>query len=70
MTPAELRTARERLGLSQLEVAQALGVDLRSYGRWERGERGVPPLLSPGAAVMVLRLHAALTATHSQEGGA
>ena len=61
MTADELRTARERLGLSQKEVAQALGVDLRSYRRWELEERAVPPLLSEPAAEMALRLHAALS---------
>lgn len=61
MTATELRTARERLGLSQQHVSETLGVDLRSYRRWELGERGVPPLLSQGAAVMVLRLHMALS---------
>lgn len=61
MTSAELRVAREVLGLSQQEVATELGVDLRSYRRWELGERGVPPLLSQRAGLMVLRLHTALS---------
>ena len=40
MTTGELRTAREHLGLPQHDVAEALGVDLRSYRPWEQGERG------------------------------
>lgn len=33
-----MREARERLGLSQEQVAHRLGVTLRTYARWERGE--------------------------------
>lgn len=40
----KLRQAREKLGLSQEEVAQALGVSRESLAQWERGER-LPPAL-------------------------
>lgn len=60
MTPAQLHAARKRLGLSQSELAEALGVDYRTVGRWERGEREIPTLLAQQAAVMILRLCAAL----------
>ncbi|WP_038059368.1 XRE family transcriptional regulator [Thermus amyloliquefaciens] len=41
---AKLRQARDRLGLSQDEVAQALGVSRESLAQWERGDR-LPPAL-------------------------
>ncbi|PSS43621.1 hypothetical protein C6401_10840 [Arthrobacter woluwensis] len=37
----EIRAARERAGLTQTELANQLGVSLRSVGNWERGEH--PP---------------------------
>jgi transcriptional regulator with XRE-family HTH domain len=33
-----IRQARERLGLTQQDVAAAVGVSLRTFGNWERGE--------------------------------
>jgi DNA-binding XRE family transcriptional regulator len=37
--PADLvRTHRERLGLTQQELARALGLNPRTIDRWERGE--------------------------------
>lgn len=33
-----LKRMRNRAGLSQAEAAAALGVKLRTYGSWERGE--------------------------------
>lgn len=36
MTPAE---ARQKLGLSQQEMAQAMNVHYMTWRKWERGER-------------------------------
>lgn len=33
-----MRSARKRLGISQEQAAHRLGVSLRTYARWERGE--------------------------------
>lgn len=44
---ARLRTARERSGLSQKQVADQLHVTPQAYGNWERGARGVPLELLP-----------------------
>jgi DNA-binding transcriptional regulator YiaG len=41
MTPAELRTLRERLGLSQGELAKHLGIDRNSVWRKEHGQRAI-----------------------------
>lgn len=35
---AAFRTARKERGLTQASVAKKLGVNTRTYGRWERGE--------------------------------
>lgn len=45
MTPAEIRDARERLGLSQRAMALALGVHWNTLARWERGELVPAPYL-------------------------
>lgn len=42
MTPAELRTLREALGLSHDDVAQLVKVQSRSVKFWEQGNQAVP----------------------------
>ncbi len=42
MTGAEIREARARLGLTQVQLADALGVSPNTLARWERGE--IPPV--------------------------
>lgn len=42
MTAEEFAAQRSRLGLSQSELAEHLGVHVRTIGKWERGERGIP----------------------------
>jgi len=44
MTGNEIRQARQTLGLSQSELAAALGINKMTLSKWERDER------SPGAA--------------------
>lgn len=34
----QIRTARERAGLTQSELGQLVGVSMRTVGNWERGE--------------------------------
>lgn len=38
MTGAQLRRIRQRLGLTQVTMAQRIGVAPNSVARWERGE--------------------------------
>lgn len=42
MTPLELRAVRERLGLTQGAAARLVGVDGRTWRRWENDERDIP----------------------------
>lgn len=42
MTPADLRAALSRLGLSQSEAARRCGVDPRTMRRWLAGDRRIP----------------------------
>jgi DNA-binding transcriptional regulator YiaG len=61
MTPTELREARDRLGLTQGELAKvlALGDDnARTIRRWETGERAIP-----GPVAVAMRLMAGQTRT-------
>ena len=43
MTPEEFKTAREALGLTQVEFAQVFQVSPRAVGGWEQGERATAP---------------------------
>lgn len=41
MTPDDLRAFRNKLGLSQAGLARALGVDVMTVSRWERGAMAI-----------------------------
>lgn len=43
MTAREARKIRRNLELTQRELADALGVTLKTIGRYEQGETRVPP---------------------------
>ncbi|MBW1954066.1 MAG: helix-turn-helix domain-containing protein [Deltaproteobacteria bacterium] len=45
MRPQDLSAWRKRWRLTQRQLAQALGVDVMTVSRWERGVRGIPPHL-------------------------
>ena len=46
MTPAELKTARTELGLSQAALASVLGVRRATVADWERGVHAIPDMLA------------------------
>lgn len=45
MKADELLAWRKRRGLTQRQLARALGVDVMTVSRWERGVRSIPPHL-------------------------
>lgn len=45
MVPAELKRQREAYGLTQQELAEALGVHRVTYAQWETGRYALPVLL-------------------------
>jgi DNA-binding transcriptional regulator YiaG len=42
MTPAQLKTARRKLGMNMAEMATTLRTPYRTYQDWERGDRRIP----------------------------
>jgi transcriptional regulator with XRE-family HTH domain len=63
MTGAELKAARERLGLTQSQLASLMGASARTVGGWEQGERNGKPntIPEPVALLMAMALrHPAL----------
>lgn len=44
-SPAEIKEARQRLGMTQAAFADALGVSLRTVEDWEGGRRRPAPFL-------------------------
>ena len=46
MTPAQYRTAIDRLGLSQVRAAEFLGISIRTSHGYARGEYPVPHSVS------------------------
>jgi transcriptional regulator with XRE-family HTH domain len=46
MDADELRGKRKALEMTQAQLAKALGVNIMTVSRWERGLRSVPPHLS------------------------
>ena len=74
MTPATIRATRKRLGLTQGQAARLLGVDGRTWRRWECAERTMPKpvcrLLGAAEAVPgVLAWLETLAAAHAAAPG-
>jgi transcriptional regulator with XRE-family HTH domain len=56
MEASEIKPLRLRLGMTQLELAQALEIDAMTISRWERGVQGVSRSLSKIIAMNQVRL--------------
>ena len=46
MDADELKEKRKVLEMTQAQLAKALGVNIMTVSRWERGLRSIPPYLS------------------------
>lgn len=44
MTPEQIKRLRQRLGFTQMHLAQELGVSLPTVNRWEMGRSKASPL--------------------------
>jgi transcriptional regulator with XRE-family HTH domain len=44
-TPAEIRAARKKAGLTQQKAAEMIGFEVRSWNRWESGNGNMHPAL-------------------------
>ena len=44
MNADQIKQARQQLGLSVNAMAQRLGIDRNTYGKWERGEQRAPAI--------------------------
>lgn len=74
LSAAEIVVIRERLGLSQRQLATLLGVSSRAVERWERAERGISDkhltgleALADRADALVAEAIAALEAAHVRD---
>jgi transcriptional regulator with XRE-family HTH domain len=45
MTPNQVKAWRKKNGYSQSQLARALGVNVMTVSRWERGFMNTPPFL-------------------------
>lgn len=61
MTPAQIKQARQSLGLTQASMAAKMGIILR---KWERWEGGHSPISAEGATLLGL-----LVEMNKQENG-
>jgi HTH-type transcriptional regulator/antitoxin MqsA len=55
ISPAELRAIREKLGVDQSEMSEALGLGAKTYHRWEKGNQ--IPSRSMGYYLRLLQKH-------------
>jgi len=44
MNPDSLKSLRERLGLTQVQLAKQLGVVSSTIAKWEQGVHPIPPI--------------------------
>ena len=63
MTPQELRTAIDQLGLSQRGFARTIGVSDRAVRRWIKPGTVVPDIVAVVASLLIKHQHLAGTDT-------
>jgi DNA-binding transcriptional regulator YiaG len=56
MTPKQFKAAREKLGLTQPEFAEAFKVSLRAVGGWEQGVRNGHEHAIPTPMALLVKL--------------
>lgn len=66
---SRIREERARIGVSQDEMAGALGVDRKTVGRWERGEAAPSAAQLAGMTTMGADIVYVLVGTRGGDGG-
>jgi DNA-binding transcriptional regulator YiaG len=56
VTPEQLKSAREKLGLTQPEFAKAFDVSLRAVGGWEQGVRNGRAHTIPAPVALLVKM--------------
>ena len=54
MTPEQLRNARQALGLTGVQLAAVLGVDARTYRRYELADTPIPKVTALAVRLLLL----------------
>jgi transcriptional regulator with XRE-family HTH domain len=62
--PEQLKTQRERLGLTQAELAALLDVPARTYWEWESGKTAPHAITQEGALARLSKAKAATKGTN------
>ena len=63
MIGRELKDYRERIGLTQEQLAEALQVASNTVSRWERDDRAIPPYLPLAIETIERRLKGSVKQT-------
>lgn len=61
MTSTDLKEARVKLGLTQQKMATMLNTPLKTYLKWEHGERRVPGIVE-AVLLLIFKYKGAITA--------
>ncbi len=66
MAPIELKNLRKSLGLTQVELAELLGVEKTSVWRWEKGQQVISQAVAMAAEHLRCKLKSRPRATHGK----
>jgi len=55
ITETELKAARQKLGLNQIELARRLATPYRTYQDWEGGRRSIPGVVAVAVELLIQR---------------
>lgn len=53
LPPHELKARRGTIGATQAEMSRLLGVNSRTYQRWEAAEQDIPAIVDPATRALI-----------------